>query len=727
MKVLVQGAAALMGAALVLSTVPAPQAHAVTVDPATTAKINILYFNDFHGRIDGSASKMATTIEQSRAAEGAANTLLLSGGDNVGASLYVSSAQQDNPTLDALNALGVQAAAVGNHEFDRGVDDLQSRIRTRAQFPYLAANVTLNGAPVDKGYTIVTIDGMKVGIIGAVTQETPSLTSPAGMQGVVFTDPVAAVNKIAAQLSDGDAANDEADILLAEYHEGYGVSGDTLTEAVIASKTFAHIVNDTAPQVDAIFNAHTHAQYEYLAGIKGSRQLRPVIQAGSYAQKVGQAVLTVDRATKTVKVADTNLLAPASAADTSNATVAAVAKIESDAKAKAATIGGVVVGAITADVTRAWSATTKDDRAKPSTLGAMVATMYRDATKPATTGGAEIGVTNPGGLRTDLLMTPTGAEAAGEVTLGELAAVQPFANNLWTGDVTGAVFTEILEQQWQTNADGTVPSRPYLALSLTDNVRYTYDTTRPQGQRITGLWFDGKPWAATATHRVAAPIFLLSGGDNFRAFTKATNVKDSGLVDIDAYQGWMKQVSPYRPDYRKAQYEVQGLPTTAIQRGTTVTLKVNDIALKSAGVPQDSTLEVWYGTSTRATAPVTDGSATVSFPIPKNWGGTTVTLWLVGKATGTKIPFQLTLADTAAPVTSIYLTYNVGATVVKLVPWDVETGVKSTMYSLDGKAYVAYTGPISVPGSRSAHTISYYSIDNEGNKEAVRTFRFTVR
>lgn len=152
--------------------------------------MRVLNFNDFHGRIDSNTTKWATTIEQNRDA----NTLLLSAGDNIGASLFASAYNDDKPTIDVLNALEVGASAVGNHEFDKGFAWFKSHVvdggatapdgtaYPKAAFPHLGANVVdANGNPVLPASTQLTLNGANVCVIGAVTQETPTLVSPGGV------------------------------------------------------------------------------------------------------------------------------------------------------------------------------------------------------------------------------------------------------------------------------------------------------------------------------------------------------------------------------------------------------------------------------------------------------------------------------------------------------------------------------------------------------------------
>src|SRR5690606_7366877 len=153
----------------------------------TTVDISLLGLTDFHGRLfdyssDGTSNDtlaFAGTIEELRAQEGADNTIFFSSGDNIGASLFTSSLQEDKPTIEILNALDLAASTVGNHEFDGGFDNLTGQVSDWADFEHLGANVYLeNGDPALPEYATVEIDGLTVAIIGAVTEETPSLVSP---------------------------------------------------------------------------------------------------------------------------------------------------------------------------------------------------------------------------------------------------------------------------------------------------------------------------------------------------------------------------------------------------------------------------------------------------------------------------------------------------------------------------------------------------------------------
>lgn len=595
---------------------------------STAVEINLLNINDFHGRINGNTVKFAGTVEQLKKEYGDANSLFLSSGDNIGASLFASAAQKDLPTIDVLNALGLAASSVGNHEFDQGFGDLTGRVSSAASFEYLGANVYEAGTekPAMQGYAIFDVAGVKVGVIGAVTEETPSLVTPGGIATLRFGDPVAAVNRVAAQLTDGDLSNGEADVLIAEYHEGAGEGipdGATLEQELAAGGAFASIVNDTSAEVDAIFTGHTHKQYAWDAQVPGAADgvTRPVLQTGSYGGNVGQVVLSYDLASGGTTTVHNRNVARSTVDDAVLAAtyprVAQVQSITTAALTEAAVQGDVPVGSVTADITRACTdgvAPCAENRMAPSTLGTLIANSLRASLADPNVGGAEIGIVNPGGMRADLSLAPDGV-----VTYGEANAVLPFLNNLWTTSLTGAQFKTVLEQQWQTTADGTIPSRPFLQLGLSDNVNYTFDANRAAGDRVTGIWIDNVQIDLAQSYRIGSFNFLLTGGDNFREFTNGTGTRDSGLVDRDAWISYIQANSPLSPSFKANQASITGAPTTAVNPGDTVTFTVGGLNITSLGAPKNTQLGLrWAGAEVGTASVDSTGTATVRFTVPVN-------------------------------------------------------------------------------------------------------------
>ncbi|MDM7856235.1 ExeM/NucH family extracellular endonuclease [Cellulomonas alba] len=637
---------------------------------AGTIPLTFLDFNDFHGRIDANTVKFAGTIEQQRAAA-SGPVALLAAGDNIGASLFASAVAQDQPTIDVLDALGLQASAVGNHEFDRGFDDLKNRVidgGQNATWDYLGANVYAKGTtdPVLPEYAILTMGGLKVGVIGAVTKETTSLVSPAGIASLDFGDPVAAVNRVAGELTDGDPSNGEADVLVAEYHEGASAGtpdGATLDEEVAAGGAFTDIVTKTSPKVAAIFTGHTHKAYAWEAPVPGSATAtRPVVQAEDYGDFVGKVVLDVDATTHEVTAHTQELVARTTTPDADLVAAypraAKVQDIVTKALAAADEVGKQQVGSVSADITTAFSGGsyvggtyaggTRDDRASESTLGDVVANALRDTLASPDRGGAQIGVVNPGGLRAELMYARSGAEAAdGIVTYAEANSVLPFVNNLWTTTLTGAQVKTMLEQQWQTNADGTIPTRPYLQLGLSDNVSYTFDPAAPRGSHITSVTVDGKALDPAATYRIGTFSFLTSGGDNFRVLAQGADARDSGLVDREAWIAYLGDHPGLTPSFARRAVQVPTVPTT-IEAGAALDLAVGGLDLTSLGSPQNTALSVRLDGDEIGAAPVTNGAAQVTSTIPAGTAAGAHVLTLVGAPSGTTVTLPLTV--TAAPV-----------------------------------------------------------------------------
>ena len=632
--------------------------------PATPASVelNFLGINDFHGRIDSNTVFFAGTIEKLRAAAAPGATAFLSAGDNIGASLFASAVAKDQPTIDVLNALELRTSAVGNHEFDGGLADLRDRViagGSNAKFPYLGANVYRKGTtePVLPEYTVLDMNGIKVAVIGTVTQETPSLVTPAGVADLEFGDAVDAINRVAAKIK----ADNLADVIIVENHDGAGSGapeGSTLEQEVAAGGPFAKMVTEVTPDVAAIFNGHTHKQYSWDAPVPGVEgKTRPIVQTGNYGEYIGQIRLTIDTATMAVTGYTAGNVKRTTSADQPAADlvaayprVAAVKTIVDKALADAAVVGNQPVGSVTADITTAFTPATattpaaRDDRASESTLGNLVADSLVDSLKAPDLGGAEIGVVNPGGLRNELYYAPDGT-----ITYAEANAVLPFVNNLWTTSLTGEQFKTLLEQQWQTNPDGTVPSRAYQQLGLSKNVNYTYDAARAAGDRITSIRVNGALIDPAQSYRIGTFSFLATGGDNFRIFKSGTNTKDSGLVDRDAWIKYLQANSPVSPDFARRSVAVVNTTAAEVKSGESITLAVSKLDLTSLGSPVNTSLRAEFTdangvVTTLGTVPVSAGAATVEVAVPAGAAAGTGTLVLTAVESGTVVKTAVLVA-----------------------------------------------------------------------------------
>jgi 5'-nucleotidase len=678
--------ATVLGAPLLAFT-PAQAADPVVV--------NLIGINDFHGRIDADTLKWAKVVEDLEADGGAANTLMVSAGDNVGASVFASALQKDEPTIDVLNSVGLDVSAVGNHEFDQGYDDLVNRIVPQADFTILGANVRkTNTDRALPAYDIFAVAGAKVAVIGAVTQETPSLVSPDRVSGLTFGDPSDSINEAVAEL-DKLPADQKPDVTVASFHEGAPDGSQSFAEAMASSAVFNRLVNNTSPEVDAIFMGHTHQKYVYNAPVPGrSGTTRPVVQTGQYGENVGQIKLSVDTATDQVSVVTAQTVARAAtgaAVPPTDAAVIAqypqlqkVKDIRDAAVAHANQVGNVEKGEITDDITRAFvdpaAATLVEDRANESTLGNTVADalLYRIKDTDA---GADLGIVNPGGLRADLRYAGVPNDLVnqdGVVTRGELNTVLPFANNLNSVLLTGADIKEVLEQQWQTNPGGPAPSRPYLQLGLSKNVTYTYDATRAANQRILSVRINGEALDLTKKYKVATFSFLAAGGDNFRAFKKGVNT-DTALVDRDGWEKFFEDNSPVSPSFVKHAVQTSGVKSQ-YRVGGTVTYTLSKLNLTSLGSPANKTVSsrLFYGDGHSKTLPskaVTGGSAELSFTLPAGASGP-MRVESTVFPTGTKVvvPLDVTGATATAADASGTFGEDVDVDVTVTGPEETPTG-----------------------------------------------------
>ncbi|MDG4809442.1 bifunctional UDP-sugar hydrolase/5'-nucleotidase [Micromonospora sp. WMMD1120] len=536
---------------VVLGIAPAPAQAAET-------EVQILGFNDFHGRLEaptagvGGAAQMAGMIKQLRAAN--ANTLLLSAGDSIGASPFISLVQQDAPTIDFLKTIGVDASSIGNHELDRGFDDLDDRVIPRAGFPHLAANVYRGAEPAPgrlEESTVLTIGGVRIGVVGAVTVETPSLVSPAGIRGLEFKDPTTEASRVAAKLrADGDV---DAVVLLV--HEGSEASGTDATAcaSVADPKTpFGKIVTGASADINVIISGHTHVPYNCAYDVAKLGHKRPVLQTGRYGDALDQIKLTITDGKVT---AAEGAVLPIKGYPEDPA----VAQFVADAKAEADVQGKVKIGEITADIKRAVTAEGVEDRGNESSLGNFIADVQLEATKAANRGGAQIALMNPGGLRADFVKRPDGT-----VTFADAATVQPFANDVITKSYTGKEIKAALEQQWQP----TGASRPFLHLGVSKGFSYVYDPNGSAGNRVIAdrIFLNGTVLDPNATYRVSVNSFLASGGDNFDALGDGADQFATGDNDLTVLVDYFTTKSPVTADTVERAYTV-GQPGAPVAGG----------------------------------------------------------------------------------------------------------------------------------------------------------------
>lgn len=649
--------AVLSAATVAMGVLVAPAAHAA--DPVS---INLVTINDFHGRLEasspaGGAAAIAQAVEQVRAAN--PNTIFASAGDNIGASTFTSFIQQDTPTIDALNAAGLDVSAVGNHEFDAGFTDLTDRVIPRAQFPYLGANVYFeDGTRALDPYEIVTVAGdVDVAFVGAVTEEMPSLVSPGGIAGLEFRDIATEVNTAA-----DEAVAAGAEIVIALVHEG---GSSDPADATNPSTPLGAIVGGLGDEVDMLVTAHTHASYAY--DVDGLR----VTQAGQYGERIQNTAITYDRDTDDVSFAPTQTTVMWNTTvsppvrnvvpDLTNPVVKSVNDIVAAATAFAATEGNKKVGEITADFRRELQprtptpdnpATTEEARGAESTLGNFVADVQLWAAQERFA-DTQIALMNPGGLRANLVYASSKAgDPDGNVTYAEAAAVQPFANTLVTMTLTGAQLKAVLEEQWQPAG----ASRPFLKLGVSKGLTYVTDYEAPAGSRVTNLRFNGTPVDPAASYRIVTNSFLASGGDNFRTLAQGTSRADSGLVDLQAMVDWFAANGQASPDLAQRSIGVKLSPPAdprGYEAGSSIEVALSSLDFTQTGTAA-GTVSLAIGGEEVGSAPIdrslvalTDqaGRANLTVTVPEGVSGT-VPLTIT-TPTGTSFEVPITVFERA--------------------------------------------------------------------------------
>jgi 5'-nucleotidase len=666
-------------------------------------EIEVLTVNDFHGRIEAAsgvpgAAQLGGMVNFWETQN--PNTTFVGAGDFIGASTFTSFIQNDQPTIDVLNEIGLDGSSFGNHEFDQGRADVDERILDAADWPYVAANLydVDSGEPAYPDYFMQSFDGVDIGFIGAVTEDLRELVSPAGIESLEIRSIVDEVNRVADYLTDGDEANGEADVLVLLVHEG---AATPAIEDSTDDSAFGQIVMNVSPEISAIVSGHTHLAYDHEVEVPGMELPRLVISAGQYGQNYGHLALTVDPETEEI-ISFTGEVLPITGFEPD----ADVQAIVDEAKALADELGTVPVGEITESFYRAVQNPFPGDDTTPpnpfpenrggeSTLGNFVADVQLWAAQEL---GAEIAIMNPGGLRADLVYESSGPEDPdGNVTYREAADVQPFANTLTTMTLTGEQLRMVLEEQWQPEG----AQRPFLKLGLSQGFEYAYDPAAPAGERVIAMYLNGEAIDPAGEYKVVANSFLAAGGDNFFTLAEGTDRADSGRIDLASMVDYFEANPVASPSYEQRSIGVTFTPPAdaGYGPGDEVTLDLSSLVF-SRGGPTTGTVEVRAGDTVLGSAEIdgtivdtTDeqGRASVTITIPEGTPGGALVLSIVVPETGTAIdvPLEITSDQEAIEVVkspTITGKAEVGRT-IKVNPgsWSVKKPELSYQWLRDGQ------------------------------------------
>lgn len=578
--------------ALTVSACTTPRDGGTARAPVT---VGVLAFNDFHGALEpprqsvptivpgpppagperpemrlldnsvnvvqvpaGGAAWLASAIDTLRA--NYEHHVTVSAGDMIGSSQLASALFLDEPAVGVMNRIGLDFNAVGNHEFDRGVDELQRLVGggcqqlsqrkpcqlekwAGAKFPFLAANsIKPGGETLFPGTALRSFgrgrDKVTVGFIGITLEATGNLTSHENRGGVTFADEADTVNALVPGLK---ARGADAVVLL--IHQG----GRTRSEppdpfgCANLSGEILPILDRLTSEVDVVVSGHTH--WAYVCDYARINPVKPFLltSAGVFGELVTDIRIAIDPALgRVVAKSASNVIVQSTGYASRNGRIepkpefpqfqprADVAEYVARYVAAASEFTTRPVGTLGGVVERPGG----DGSNRGGTLGNLIADAQLAATARA---GAQIAFTNPFGIRAPHQIVP-GADGA--VTFGQLYSVQPFANTLVTQTLTGAELKALLEQGFDSD-------QPIQFLAPSRGFAYSVDIARAEGDRVVSMMLDGAPIDPAEDYRITTNNFLANGGDSFSVLIRQRDMVVGG-TDIDALEAWIASV-PVRP------------------------------------------------------------------------------------------------------------------------------------------------------------------------------------
>jgi 5'-nucleotidase len=534
--------------------------------PGQLVQLQLLGFNDYHGHVKadaagdvngilaGGGEYLAAKLRELRT--GRKYSLTVAAGDLIGGSPAFSGLFRDEPSVESLNAMGLDVSSVGNHEFDDGVFEL-NRMQyggchpddgcffpnspyQGANFQWLAANVVNDfGETPLPPFWIRKFEGITVAFIGMTLEATDTLVSASGIAGWSFRDEARTANALVPILK----RKHGVDAIVVLLHEGGSqdpAPGEINACEGISGPILA--INEALdPAIDVMITGHTHLPYNcQLPDAAGNPRI--VTSAYSFGRVVTEVKLVLDKRTNDVRrdlSAATNHLVARSALTPDPAVTAVIEKWQPLFDEA----GNNPVGIITADIRRGSNAG-QEDRGVESSAVNLVADAQRWATSA---NGAQIAFMNPGGVRTDLTIAQSNGEGDGVVTYGEAFTFQPFGNRLITLQMTGAQIEDVLRDQCQPAGS----SRSFLHLGV--SAGFTYDLTKTvvagdcTSVTVSNMRLNGVALNPAGVYSVTANKFLTDGGDNFDTFETVGGSRIDGGVDLEALINYLATFSPVAP------------------------------------------------------------------------------------------------------------------------------------------------------------------------------------
>ena len=496
-------------------------------------ELRVVAFNDFHGHLEpvegadgaiGGAAYLAAHVARLRSE--AEHAIVVSAGDLIGASPLVSALFQDEPTVLAMNRMGLDLNAVGNHELDEGLGELLRVVEggchpdrgcfdeggyPGARFPFLGANTfdRRTGRAVFPPYAVRRFGGIDVAFIGLTLERTADVLPPV-VPELRFEDEADVANRCVEALR---ARGVRAFVLL--LHEGGFQRSEDPNACEGLSGPVVDIVDRLDPDVDLVVSGHTHRSYVCRRGE------RLLTSAGSNGQLVSDIRLELDRRTGDVVGAR----AENQVVDHRLVPVEGVAELVELYAARAAPKAQRVVARLRAALTR------RRTSGGVSSLGRVIADAQLAATRAL---GAELALMNSGGIRAPVAPAPD-RSGVGAVTYGMVFRAQPFQNLLVTLDLSGQRLLEVLEAQFRG-------SRPRF-LDASSNLTYAWRADDTPHVLAETVRVDGEPLDPRRTYRVTVNSYM-AAKDPYASGGRAA----VGPLDLDALVDYLASApQPFAP------------------------------------------------------------------------------------------------------------------------------------------------------------------------------------
>ena len=490
---------------LVLGLIIGPVQNPAFAEEGNVVKLTIVHTNDVHSRVTGNDNdligyaRLATLVKELREA---GNLILLDAGDTTHG-LPIATVSNGESIIRLMNQIGYDAMVPGNHDFNYGYERLVE-LNEMADFPILAANVVKEDETRDlQEYTIIEIDGLKVGIFGLTTQETTYKSNPKNTEGLEFRDPVAVAEEMVVKLEE-----EGVDLIIALAH--IGVDEESHPKATD--------VAERVEGIDIIVDGHSHTKLDE-GKLVGDTL---IVQAGEHLNNIGLVDIEFVDGEIAKKEAKLISFEEALELEEDEEISKEIARLEEENQK----ILSVAIGQSNVELVGEREVV----RAGESNLGNLATDAMLDIT------GADVAMTNGGGIRASI--------PAGEITKGNVLEVFPFGNYIVVLELTGEEILNALEHGVDTYPE-LAGKFPHVA-----GMTYKIDPSKEAGNRIVELLVDGEPIELDKSYTLATNDFMAVGGDGYTMFEDAPIVGE--------FEGLDEALIKYIEKIGVVEYEVEG-------------------------------------------------------------------------------------------------------------------------------------------------------------------------